>query len=72
VQWFGEVAASSSQPCTDMGNGLRPDNPYAARVGSVSLLAGPEPNISLKAVSDYYSAEALSTRTMRYGGPGAC
>jgi hypothetical protein len=72
VQWFGEVAASNIAPCTDMGNGRSADDPYAARIGSVSLLNGPEPNIALKALSIYYNAQALSTRTMRYGGPGAC
>jgi hypothetical protein len=71
IQWFGEVAASSSEPCTWMGNGLKGEDPSAARVGSVSLLAGPDPVIELKAKSPYYTAYRASDRTMRYGGSGA-
>jgi hypothetical protein len=72
IQWFGEVAASSDAPCTQMGNGRWGEDPYAARIGSVALLAGPEPVIQVKAQTPYYAGYRASDRTMRYGGPGAC
>ena len=47
VQWFGEVASKEWQkPCTDMGNGIAPDDPEsgttAARFNSISLINGPK------------------------------
>jgi hypothetical protein len=72
IQWFGEVAASSAEPCTQMGNGLEAENLSAARIGSISLLNGPDTVIQTKAQSKYYTAVKASDRTMRYGGPGAC
>jgi hypothetical protein len=76
IQWFGEVAASSSKPCTDMGTGADALDSGAARAGSISLINGPEPGISVRASSPdtdpIYQANKLSDRTFRYGGPGAC
>ncbi|MCA2214471.1 neprosin family prolyl endopeptidase [Jidongwangia harbinensis] len=74
VQWFGEVASPvGAQPCSDMGNGLRPDDERAARIGTISLLGGAEVSYSLKAENPYYANLRLSERTMRYGGPApAC
>jgi hypothetical protein len=72
VQWFGEVAAASEKPCTDMGNGAPADKDTAARIGTISFTNGPDVKISTRATSDLYSVVALSDRTFRYGGAGAC
>jgi hypothetical protein len=73
-QFFGEVAASSPKPCTEMGNGVPADDYTAARVGSISQLNGPDPKVAVRAIGgDYvYPVLQLSDRTFRYGGPGAC
>ncbi|MEU4694445.1 neprosin family prolyl endopeptidase [Actinoplanes sp. NPDC023714] len=72
VQVFGEVAASSPTPCTEMGNGLAADDAKAARVGSVSYLNGPAVDMNPRATSEVYAVSRMSARTFRYGGPGAC
>jgi hypothetical protein len=80
IQWFGEVAASSIKPCTDMGTGAEALEASAARAGSISLINSTDdaqPAISVRANSPeadapVYSANKLSDRTFRYGGPGAC
>jgi hypothetical protein len=72
VQVFGEVAAATSTPCTQMGNGLPADDAAAARVGSLSYLNGPTPEMNIRATSDVYAVTKMSARTFRYGGPGAC
>jgi hypothetical protein len=55
-----------------MGNGLLPIDPYAARVGSVTQLNGPDAKIAVRAIGGVYPALQLSDRTFRYGGPGVC
>jgi len=78
IQWFGEVAASSTTPCTDMGTGSSAFDSSAARAGSISLLNGPLPSISVRASGPLveetgkpvYEANRLSDRTFRYGGGG--
>jgi Neprosin len=74
AQWFGEVAASSSRPCTEMGDGQFADQGAAAKVGSISYVdAAAAPRASVTATANaYYSVASLSDRTFRYGGPGAC
>ncbi|WP_242624935.1 neprosin family prolyl endopeptidase [Krasilnikovia cinnamomea] len=72
VQFFGEVASPSTQPCSHMGNGLASDNASAARVGSVAYINGPEVDLNVRAIGGVYSVNKLSARTFRYGGPGAC
>jgi hypothetical protein len=72
VQVFGEVAASTPAPCTEMGNGLSADDTAAARVGSISYLNGPAVEMNIRATSDVYAVSKLSARTFRYGGPGVC
>jgi hypothetical protein len=77
-QFFGEVAASSTKPCTEMGNGLSVDNPSAARFGSIGQLNGPDANVVTRllspaaGVASPYGVQSLSGRTFRFGGPGAC
>jgi hypothetical protein len=72
VQVFGEVAASSTRPCTQMGNGNTTDTSAAARIGSITYLNGPAVQLRVSSTTDVYSANQLSDRTFRYGGPGAC
>ncbi|GIF15221.1 neprosin family prolyl endopeptidase [Actinoplanes teichomyceticus] len=72
VQIFGEVAASSDRPCTQMGNGRPAIDATSARIGSVSYLNGPAPDLVVRSTSDYYRVSRLTARTFRYGGPGAC
>ncbi|GAB1691874.1 neprosin family prolyl endopeptidase [Krasilnikovia sp. M28-CT-15] len=73
VKFFGEVAAATQQPCTQMGNGLAAEDANAARIGSASYPDSTEPvRLVVRATGGVYSALALSDRTFRYGGPGAC
>jgi hypothetical protein len=72
VQIFGEVAAQTEKPCTDMGNGQPAKEETAARVASVSLLNGPGVEMFVRSTSDYYSVHRASARTFRFGGSGAC
>jgi hypothetical protein len=72
MQVFGEVAASSPKPCTQMGNGLAVDDANGARIGSITYLNGPAVAMNMRSTTDVYGLNALSTRTFRYGGPGAC
>jgi len=72
IQTFGEVAASGSIPCSQMGKGLLGINLSAAMLSSVSFLNGPPVSLTVWSSSPYYTPLALSTRTFRYGGPGGC
>jgi len=72
VQVFGEVAASSPQPCTEMGNGTLAIKDNAARASSVSFLEGPTVEMSIRSTTDVYDVARVSGRSFRYGGPGAC
>jgi hypothetical protein len=72
VQWFGEVASPNARPCSEMGNGEPAAEKTAARIGTISLLDGPEASISLKAESGYFTAVRASDRTMRFGGAAPC
>lgn len=40
VQWFGEVAAGSSEPCSEMGNGERGTSPGATTMTSLFVVDG--------------------------------
>jgi hypothetical protein len=72
VQFFGEVAASSTAPCTQMGNGVSSSSSTAARIGSVTYVNGPAVQLRVGASSYTYPTTQLSDRTFRYGGPGNC
>lgn len=80
-QAFGELydADGSSTPCSNMGNGtLASSAPAGANVGSYLLGTAPSSSVNLvpftldEISSSYYAVAALSLRTFRYGGPGAC
>jgi len=72
LQVFGEVAASSEEPCTEMGNGQAPDSDTAARVASIAFLNGPTISMNVRSTTDVYAVKPLTPRTFRYGGAGAC
>jgi len=72
LQVFGEVAASSTKPCTGMGNGVTPDLSTSAFIASVAYINGPSVALNIRSTTDVYAVNALSTRTFRYGGPGVC
>jgi hypothetical protein len=55
-----------------MGKGLLGINLSAAMLSSVSYLNGPPVSLTVWSSSTYYTPLALSARTFRYGGPGAC
>ncbi|GAA1636384.1 hypothetical protein GCM10009828_075730 [Actinoplanes couchii] len=73
VQFFGEVAALSLAPCTEMGNGRNGNSDAAAaRISSVTYLNGPPVDLYVRSTSNHYDVARLSGRTFRYGGAGAC
>lgn len=73
TQWFGEVAAGSTSPCTDMGNGLFASSPFAAAMFGLGLFNGPAVGPSISATNSFlYAAQSTSAASFRYGGPGAC
>jgi hypothetical protein len=73
IQIFGEVAAVTASPCTEMGNGLSgADATSSAKVGSVTYLNGPAVDMYVRSTSDHYGVAKLSGRTFRYGGAGSC
>jgi hypothetical protein len=76
-QFFGEVAAGSTTPCTQMGNGDDATDSNATRWGSINQLNGPDASVAVKTIGppemkgpNPYSALALSGRTFRFGGGG--
>jgi hypothetical protein len=72
VQWFGEVAANSSAPCTDMGNGQFAASTTAASISGIGFISGPAVSVSTSATHAHYTSLRTSANSMRYGGPGAC
>jgi hypothetical protein len=72
TQWFGEVAAASAAPCTDMGNGKPALDPASAAITDIGYLNGPKPKITTGATSLFYTALTASANAYRFGGEGAC
>jgi hypothetical protein len=74
TQWFGEVAANSATPCTDMGNGLFSSSPSSSTAVAINFIGGPAANISLNTITNpaLYTATRTSSNSVRFGGPGAC
>lgn len=75
TQWFGEVSAANSTPCTNMGNSLKGSQGGSARInntvivlpGSSFLTASPSGNVTNAGLYD-----TSGGRSFGYGGPGAC
>jgi hypothetical protein len=79
LQWFGEVAAPFSYPCTDMGSGALPGGAWWANANFSSIqvcqaTANPYANITLHTATmpSWYGVAYGSPSFFRYGGPGAC
>ena len=71
AQWFGEVAAGSTKPCSQMGDGQLADSAGADTINNMGFLAGPP--VSVSWYSDtYYTSLPTSANSIRFGGPGAC
>lgn len=72
TQWFGEVAASSATPCTDMGTGAYASSAAAATVSGVGFFNGPGVNLGLDNTSKAFYTTRRVAGGFRFGGPGAC
>jgi hypothetical protein len=73
TQWFGEVAATSTPPCAQMGNGLFASDPDADSIRHLALIDGPSVSTSpLETDAADYTGEAISGTGLRLGGPGGC
>jgi hypothetical protein len=74
VQFFGELAHSTTVPCSDMGQGTFGSTAAlpATYFGSVSYFSGP--TVALTDVvtnSAWYNVGVASARTFYFGGPGS-
>ena len=74
VQEFGEVASTTAEPCTDMGNGYLGTNAAAAAVTGVGYYNSTTAVSLTGNVDDptLYNSQVTSASSFRYGGPGAC
>ena len=69
VQVFGEVASTTTTPCSQMGNGKTPDDSEAAKLSSVTYENGPPVKLKVGSTTDQYLTAVRTDRTFRYGGP---
>jgi hypothetical protein len=73
TQWFGEVAAGSSVPCSQMGSGAYAGASGADTITDMGLVGGPPVSIRTSATNNaFYTAEATSSNSLSLGGPGGC
>ncbi|HEY9605579.1 MAG TPA: neprosin family prolyl endopeptidase, partial [Allocoleopsis sp.] len=77
IQWFGEVASSQSQTCTDMGNGKFGTAIGSAVFSNMRILLSPttsEPANTFSYVTQpsYYNLRSFQSSRFHYGGPGGC
>ena len=73
AQWFGEVAASASQPpCTQMGDGAFASSPTAAEFSDIGFVNGPATNFTSTVVTNpaLYTVNQIAPNAFRFGGPG--
>src|SRR5690242_12514739 len=71
AQWFGEVSASSSAPCTDMGNAQFGTASGSAVINNMFFINGSNANVSTYAFTPrYYNVGHIATGSFTYGGPG--
>lgn len=77
VQWFGEVAAERSEPCTEMGTGVRGTDAAAATMTDLYLVRPGGMREPANAVahtvtsSALYDLGQLTPTSFAFGGPGA-
>jgi neprosin-like protein len=74
-QAFGEVAAPTNQPCSQMGSSQKVNDAAGtgARIGSVTFINGPAVNLYMRTQTPIYGMSSIqkSVKSFRYGGPGA-
>jgi hypothetical protein len=69
IQVFGEVAASSLTPCTEMGNGQWGSADTSAKIGPVTYGDGSTVQLAMASTTDVYTVAPATARTFHYGGP---
>lgn len=73
VQWWGEVAATSTDtPCAEMGTGVAASETGAAQIRRINLIKGPAVNIASGTRGDFYSVQQVGKNAIRFGGKGPC
>jgi hypothetical protein len=73
TQWFGEVAAASATPCTQMGDGVIGTGAGAAMVKQEHIDGGSGPPQAGEVTQPgYYALGAITGSDNHFGGPGAC
>jgi hypothetical protein len=73
TQWFGEVAATASPPCAQMGDGLLAADTSADAIRHMRLIHGAAVNATPVATDpSYYTGKRTAPDSMRFGGPGGC
>jgi hypothetical protein len=72
TQWFGEVAASSDTPCTQMGSGAFGNSTGSAVINAEKF--GGKSGALQGALTDpsFYTVGSFTTKSYHLGGPGAC
>lgn len=77
VQWFGEIAAGSAEPCSEMGNGRRGSDPAAASMTELYLVGTDGTELPAQASpgaitnSALYSLGQMTSTSFAFGGPGS-
>lgn len=73
VQWFGEIAAATGTPCSQMGNGTFGSQPGSAAISSMAVDGVDAQSLQgTVTLATAYDAGAVTATSYRYGGPGAC
>jgi neprosin-like protein len=73
AQWFGEVAAGTTLPCTQMGSGAFAAEPGAASISNLRVDGDAAESLpgELTLPAAYTTADMTDT-SYNYGGPGRC
>ncbi len=77
VQWFGEVAAASSAPCTQMGSGVSGATAGAATMSCLFLINAAGDHVPANATTATITAPTMynigqtTPTSFAFGGPGA-
>lgn len=74
VQVFGEVAATATPSCTDMGNGIFGSTKASAKIAKFGLIgSSSNPSLTVFATTPtMYNQGGVKAASFRYGGPGSC
>ncbi len=73
AQWFGEVASSTSVPCSQMGTGIFGDRPGAASISSERAInTDTSDQFWIASDARWYTIEKNGDDSFNFGGPGAC